>query len=92
MSEKLHIEKQYSTPGLETYLIDGLSVEEMDRILNAEHDGKELRDVLADILDEHDNDLRNGQNIGTCWRWGYGIYSIRHFGGSLLVTVGNSCD
>ena len=88
---KLHIEKSYSYSGIDTFLIEGLSVAETNRILNAKDQDKDDRDVLAEILDEHDNDYRNG-NLGTCWRWGYGIFSIRHFGGHLIVEVGNSCD
>lgn len=88
---KLHIEKSYSGCGIDTFLINGLSIEETNRILNAREQGKDDRDVLAEILDAHENDYRNG-NIGTCWRYGYGIYSIRHFGGHLIVEVGNSCD
>ena len=87
----LHIEKSYSGCGIDTFLITGLSVAETDRILNAKEDGKDDRDVLAEIMDAHPNDYRNG-NLGTCWRCGYGIYSIRHFGGHLIVEVGNSCD
>ena len=87
----LHIEKSDSGCGMDTFLITGLSVAETDRILNAKEDGKDDRDVLAEILDAHENDYRNG-NLGTCWRCGYGIYSIRHFGGHLIVEVGNSCD
>ena len=88
---KLHIEKSYSGCGIDTFLINGLSIEETNRILNAREQGKDDRDVLAEILDAHENDYRNG-NIGTCWRYGYGIYSIRHFGGHLIVEVCNSCD
>ena len=91
MAEKLHIEKSYSGCGIDTFLITGLSVAETNKILNAADEGKERRDVLAEILDAHPNDYRNG-NLGTCWRCGYGIYSIRHFGGHLIVEVGNSCD
>lgn len=86
----LHIEKQYSYPGTDTFLIEGLSVKEMNTILDAGSFDSQ-RDALADILDNHENDFRNA-NLGTCWRCGYGIYGIRHFGGHLLVTVGNSCD
>ena len=91
-NSKLHIEKSYSGCGMDTFLITGLSVEETDRILNAADEGKDRRDVLAEILDAHPNDYRGGEKIGTAWRCGYGIYSIRHFGGHLIVEVGNSCD
>ena len=87
----LHIEKSYSCCGIDTFLITGLSVLATDKILNAADEGRDQRDVLAEILDAHPNDYRNG-NLGTCWRCGYGIYSIRHFGGHLIVEVGNSCD
>lgn len=96
MAEKLHIEKSYSGCGMDTFLITGLSVEETSRILNAPAiscgEENDRRDVLAEILDSHPNDYRGGEKIGTAWRCGYGIYSIRHFGGHLIVEVGNSCD
>lgn len=97
-NSKLHIEKAYSTCGMDTFLVYGLSVEETDRILNAavfpcdDDEEKDRRSVLAEILDAHPNDYRGGEKIGTAWRCGYGIYSIRHFGGHLIVEVGNSCD
>lgn len=87
---RLHIEKQYSSSGMTTYIVEGLSVDEMDEILNApDFDSK--RSALSKILDSHDNDMSNA-NLGTCWYCGYGIYEIRHFGGHLIVSVGNSCD
>ena len=88
---ELHIEKTCSSCGMDTFLINGLSVAEMNKILDPDLTGGEQRDVLAEILDKHTNDYRNG-NLGSCWRQGYGIYSIRHFGGHLIVDVGNSCD
>lgn len=91
MSEKLHIEKQYSDNVFSTYLVDGLSVDEMDRILKA-GTFEERRDIMVEIMDSHENDSSYGQKIATGWRWGYGIYGINHFGGHLLVRVGNSCD
>jgi len=90
-SVKLHIEKSYSGCGIDTFLVHGLTVSETNQVLNAREHGKDDRDVLAEILDAHENDYRNG-NLGTCWRCGYGIYSIRHFGAHLIVEVGNSCD
>ena len=91
MSETLHIEKQYSDRCFDTYLVEGLSVEEMNSILDLPSYDKRC-DRLAELLDSHDNDLRYGKNIGSAWRCGYGIYGIRHFGGHLIVQVGNSCD
>lgn len=91
MNEALHIEKQYSVCGQTTYLIEGLSVEEMNSVLGASSFEKQ-RDELAAILNSHENNLPYGKNIGTCWKCGYGIYNIRHFGGSLLVSIGSSCD
>ena len=91
MTDKLHIEKQYSSTGIDTYLVEGLSVAEMNSILDAGSFEKQ-RDTLAELLDQHENDTYYGRGLGSAWRHGYGIYGIRHFGGHLIVSVGNSCD
>ena len=91
MSNKLHIEKQYRENIFTTYLVEGLTPDEMDRITNATN-FSERRDIMVEIMDSHENDSSYGQKIASGWRWGYGIYDIRHFGGHLLVKVGNSCD
>ena len=64
-----------------TYVIEGLSVDEMNQILNVSHDS------LEDILEKH-----GYKGLYDMWHNGYGIYGIRHFGGHLLVQIGNSCD
>ena len=87
---KLHIERHMAYPGINCYLIQGFSPDEMDSILNAKT-FEEGREKLAELLDSHENDMNRG-NLGTRWLCGYGIYSIRHFGGHLLVDVGDSCD
>lgn len=84
----LHIEKSSSDRCFDTFIVEGLSVEEMNTILNANDD----RDALVMIMAKHDNDSSYGKNIAEAWRNGYGIYGIRHFGGHLIVTVGTSCD
>ena len=64
-----------------TYIFEGLSVEEMNDIL------KRREDALGEVMEKHGmGDTFN------CWHTGYGIYGIRHFGGHLLVQIGNSCD
>lgn len=79
--EKLKIEESSHDRTFTTYIVEGLSVEEMNQILNVSHD------ALGDIMVKHGmGDTYN------CWHNGYGIYGIRHFGGHLLVTIGNSCD
>lgn len=88
----LHIEKTYSDRYFDTFLVEGLSVEEINEITTARHNGKDDRDVLVEVMSRHENDSSYGRNIASGWRCGYGIYSIRHFGGNLLVEVGNSCD
>ena len=88
----LHIEKTYSDNTFDTFLVQGLSVEEMNAVLNARSEGKDDRDVLVEVMNKHDNDSDYGKNIASGWRWGYGIYSIRHAGEYLLVMVGNNCD
>ena len=88
----LHIEKAYSDNTFNTFIVEGLSVDETQEILTAHANGKDERDVLVDVMGRHENDSDYGQNIAEGWRWGYGIYDIRHFGGHLLVEVGKSCD
>ena len=88
----LHIEKSSSDRCFNTFIVEGLSVDEMNKILNARNNGFDERDVLVEVMSKHDNDSSYGKNIAESWRNGYGIYGIRHFGGHLIVTVGNSCD
>ena len=85
---KLHIEESSRDNTFTIYLVEGLSVDETNEILNA----TDRRDALVTVMGRHENDSRYGRNIAEAWRCGYGIYGIRHFGGHLLVTVGNSCD
>lgn len=85
---KLHIEESSRDRTFTIYIVEGLSVAEVNEILN----GKDRRDALVEVMGRHENDSRYGRNIAEAWRCGYGIYGIRHFGGHLLVTVGNSCD
>ena len=88
----LHIEKSSSDRTFNTFIVEGLSVDEMNEILNARDNGFDERDILVEVMGKHENDSSYGNNIAECWRNGYGIYGIRHFGGHLIVTVGNSCD
>jgi len=91
--EKLHIEKVGSDRCFDMFLVEGLSVDEMNQILNAPTYGNGCReDMLVEVMSKHDNDSSYGKNIAEGWRCGYGIYSIRHVGGHLIITVGNSCD
>ena len=86
--KKLHIEESSRDSTFTIFLIEGLSVDEVNEILKAD----DRRDALVEVMGRHENDSRYGNNIAEAWRCGYGIYGIRHFGGHLLVTVGNSCD
>jgi hypothetical protein len=82
----LKIEKQYSDRTFTTLLIEGFSPEEMNEILHPkEH--KSTDDALCDLLEKH-----GYGDTANCWHNGYGIYGIRHFGGHLMVEIGNSCD
>ena len=65
--------------------VEGLSVEEMKYVLEGNGDGKQMNDRLCVVMEKH------GKSIDD-WRWGYGIYSIKHIGGHLLVEIGNNCD
>ena len=89
---KLHIEKTSSDRWYNYFSVDGLSIEDMNAVLNANKEGKDQQDVLVDVMNQYDNDSYYGQNIAECWRNGYGIYHIGHIGGHLLIEVGNSCD
>ena len=86
MANPLKIELSDSDRTFSTYIVEGLSVEEMNRIFNPQDDGTRQDDRLQEILNSHN------PGLGDSWRWGYGIYSVKHFGGHLLVKVGNSCD
>ena len=88
----LHIEESYRDNTFTTFCVEGLSVKEMNAVLNAESTGQDQRDVLVNVMGKHENDTRYGGNIAEAWRNGYGIYGIRHVGGHLFVQVGNSCD
>ena len=88
----LHIEESYRDNVFTTYCVEGLSVKEMNAVLNARENGFDERDVLVNVMRNHDNDSHYGKNIAEAWRNGYGIYGIRHVGGHLFVKVGNSCD
>ena len=88
----LHIEKTYRDRHFNTFLIEGLDPLEMKQITEARRNKKDERDVLVEVMSHHENDSAYGQNIAEAWRNGYGIYSIKHCGGHLLVEVGNSCD
>ena len=89
--DKLHVEKISSDRYFDMYSVDGLSVEDMNEILHPA-DGKSREDALVEVFARNKNDSWYGENIAEAWRYGYGIYSIRHVGGSLLIEVGNSCD
>ena len=84
--DKLQIQETAHDRTFSTYMVNGLSVAEMNRIFNPQDDDSRQDDRLAEILNKHN------PGLGDIWRYGYGIYSIRHVGGHLLVQVGNSCD
>ena len=90
---KLHIdqEKTVHHSCYTSYLVEGLSPEEMNSVLNAPTWEKK-RSRLVELLNLHDNDYEPGHTLGDCWGCGYGIYDIRHFGGCLIVDIGNTCD
>lgn len=88
----LHIEKVSSDRYYDFFTVEGLTVDEMNYVIDGNGDGKRREDRLVEVMSKHDNDSWYGKNIAEGWKWGYGIYSIRHIGGHLLVEVGNSCD
>jgi hypothetical protein len=82
----LKIEKQYADRISTTILVEGFSPEEMNEILNPKKH-EDDRNALCDLLEKH-----GYGSTAKCWHNGYGIYDIRHFGGHLIVKIGNSCD
>ena len=77
---ELTITEEYRDRIFVTYCIDGISVEEMNEIL-------EYHPNLGRVMTRH--------GLGgtySCWHNGYGIYGISHVGGHLFVKIGNSCD
>jgi len=86
----LNIEKAYGDNVYNTFIVEGLSPDEVDSILKAESWGAECR-RLVELLDKHGNENGYG-NIGSCWGCGYGIYDIKHCGEQLYVKIGNTCD
>ena len=89
----IHIEHIASDRYYDHFCVTGLSVEEMDYVLNGNGNGTTRRDDrLVEVMSKYRNDSTYGQNIAEGWRWGYGIYSIRHVGEHLMVEVGNNCD
>ena len=85
--EDLHIEQVSKDRYFETKMITGLSVDEMKYILDGNGDGKRQDDRLVEVMNK-----RTNSTMYDAWRYGYGIYSIRHVGGHLLVQVGTNCD
>lgn len=78
--DTLQIEEASRDRTYKTMCITGLSVEEMNEVLDN-------HDALGEVMEKY--------GMGStyrCWHNGYGIYSIRHIGGHLLVEIGNSCD
>ena len=88
----LHIEKVSSDRYYDFFIVEGLSVDEMNYVIDGNGDNTSRADRLVTVMSKYDNDSSYGKNIAKGWRWGYGIYSIRHIGGHLLVEVGNNCD
>jgi len=84
----LKIEHVSSDRYFDFLTIEGFTPEEMDYIIKGDDDGvKDNRDRFVKVMEKHEEGSR-----ANAWRWGYGIYSIRHIGGHLLIEVGNNCD
>ena len=88
----LHVEQVSRDRYFDFYTIEGFTVEEMDYIIKGNGDGVEMNDRFVNVMSKYRNDSWYGKNVAEAWRWGYGIYSIKHIGGHLLIEVGNSCD
>ena len=77
----LHLEVVSKDNTYQTICVTGLSVEEMNDVL------ENGNDALGNVME------KNGAgSVFTSWHNGYGIYSIRHVGGHLFVQIGNSCE
>ena len=80
MGNDLKIERVSKDWVFTTLCISGLSVDEMNEILNR-------HDALGEVMEKH-----GMGDTYTYWKCGFGIYSINHCGGDLFVQIGNSCD
>lgn len=76
----LTIKKEFSDRTFTTLCINGLTVEEMNRVLLRHSE-------LGDIMEKHGKG-----SYYDAWHNGYGIYGITHVGEHLFVRIGNSCD
>lgn len=81
MEDTMKFERVAEDRHFTTMCISGLSVDEMNLILNERQSG------LEKVMKNH-----GCGNTFDVWACGYGIYSIRHVGEHLLVEIGNSCD
>lgn len=81
MEDQMRFETVAQDRYFTTICITGLTVEEMNDVLTRGETG------LQEVMENHGDG-----NTFTCWKCGYGIYSIRHCGADLFVQIGNSCD
>ena len=84
--EKLHIEESSREKHFKTMCIEGLSVNEMNEILDLDS-FEDMCNALVRVMGQHENDSDLGRNVARIWMNRNGIYSIRHVGGHLFVRI-----
>lgn len=84
MSDEVKIEKVFSDDHSDTFVVTGLTVDEVNFIID-QHSYFPQRH-LQEVMNFHK------KNLGDTWRYKCGIHSIRHVGGHLIVRVGKNCD
>lgn len=81
---KLIIEKKEYSTGLNTMKITGFNDGELSELKSMNHE--EAQEKILEMLDN-----RNGR-LGTCWAYGYGVYSLWFDEEAAYMNIGKSCD
>lgn len=80
----LIIENMHGVGNMDTMRIGGFREGELSKLKSMEH--HEAREKLLEMLDS-----RNG-NLGTCWAYGYGVYSLWFDNEYAYMNIGKNCD
>lgn len=73
--------KEHGTFSLDRIMIDGFTPEELQRI-ESRHDKRYVLDSMNQV----------SPGIGDCLECGYGVYGMDVYNGTVVLTVGSSCD
>lgn len=82
--ERLKVETDRYGLGVNTMKVSGFTNQELKELGSMEQG--ELEETVLDMLDK-----RNG-NIGTCWKYGCGVYRVWLYGDAVYMEVGSGCN